>query len=371
MHHFEDLLDPKIWTDLGVTAFLLGLAVLAGWISTRLLLSILKRLARKTASKWDDVLLRHARRPAGLLLPLVFLNLVTPLLRLPEGGIRILTQAMNMLLIAACAYSLIAAVRLLRDLFLARHDVNVSDNLVARKVHTQVGVLEKIAVTIIILLTVAFMLMTIPGVRQIGVSLLASAGIAGIVIGLAAQKSIGTLLAGIQLALTQPIRVDDVVIVENEWGRVEEITLTYVVVRIWDLRRLILPVNYFLEQPFQNWTRVSADLLGTVFLHTDYTVPVDAIRTEFARLLKDHPLWDGKVCVVHVTDSKPGTLETRLLLSTRDASDGWGLRCHIREKMVEFLQREYPTALPRTRVELGGTFPGVSPGSREAPAPVG
>lgn len=367
MHYFEQLVSQGVWRDIAVSVLVLAVTLLLGNLTTRILLAVLTRIAKRTRFGWDNLALQHGHRPAGLLITLVFLNLALPLLRLPPGGMRFVTHGMSILFILAVAYGLVSTVRFLRSLFLLRYDVTSSDNLLARKMHTQIGVLEKVALTVIAILTFAFLLMTIPGVRQVGVSLLASAGIAGIVIGLAAQKSIGNLLAGIQLALTQPIRIDDVLIVEGEWGRVEEITLTYVVVRIWDLRRLVLPVTYFLEQPFQNWTRVSADLLGTVYLHTDYTVPIDAMRAEFERLVKPHPLWDEKVCVVHVTDSKPDVLETRFLLSTRNSSDGWELRCYVREKLVEFLQREYPGALPRTRVELNGPQQGkITP---EEPVP--
>lgn len=354
MHYFERLFGGVAWQDTLVSLALLLAAVACGWLTRVIIHAILTRLSKRTRFGWDDLALIHGRRPAGLLIMLFYLNIVSPLLRLPPGGMRFVTHAMNVLLILAIAYGLVSTVRFLKALFLLRYDVTLADNLLARKMHTQISVLEKVALTIIVILTLAFLLMTIPGVRQVGVSLLASAGIAGIVIGLAAQKSIGNLLAGIQLAITQPIRLDDVVIVEGEWGRVEEITLTYVVVRIWDLRRLVVPVTYFLEKPFQNWTREGSAILGSVFLHTDYTVPVDAVRAEFERLVKPHPLWNGEVCVMHVTDCKPSTLEIRLLVSTRDSGQGWDLRCHVREKMVEFLQRNYPEALPRTRVELEG-----------------
>jgi small-conductance mechanosensitive channel len=197
--------------------------------------------------------------------------------------------------------------------------------------------------------TVASMLMVFDSVRQFGASILASAGIAGIVIGFAAQRSIATLLAGFQIALTQPIRVDDVVIVENEWGRIEDITLTYVVVKVWDLRRLVVPINYFIEQPFQNWTRRSADILATVFLYVDYTIPVDALRGELTRILGASRYWDGKVNVLQVTDAKEHTLEIRALASAADASLAWDLRCEIREQLVAFVQRRHPESLPRVR----------------------
>jgi small-conductance mechanosensitive channel len=219
------------------------------------------------------------------------------------------------------------------------------------------------AVTIIGVFTLASMLMVFDSVRQFGASILASAGIAGIIVGFAAQRSIATLLAGFQIALTQPIRLDDVVIVENEWGRIEEITLTYVVVRVWDLRRLVVPITYFIEQPFQNWTRSSADILGTVFLYVDYGVPLDAIRVEFARILQASRYWDRKVSVLQVTDAKEHTLELRALASAADASLAWDLRCEIREKLIMFIQHTYPESLPRFRASFDARLANI-----EAPA---
>jgi small-conductance mechanosensitive channel len=175
---------------------------------------------------------------------------------------------------------------------------------------------------------------------------------ASVIIGLAAQKIFGNFLAGIQIAFTHPINLDDVVIVENEWGRIEEITLTYVVVRIWDLRRLILPISYFIEKPFQNWTRISADILGTVFIYTDYTISIEAVREELQRILKSSDKWDGKVCGLQVTNTTEHTMELRALMSAADASAAWDLRCEVREKILEFVQKNYPEALPKTRAEL-------------------
>jgi small-conductance mechanosensitive channel len=179
--------------------------------------------------------------------------------------------------------------------------------------------------------------MTFEKIRQFGISIMASAGVIGIIVGFAAQRSIATLFAGIQIAITQPIRLDDVVIVENEWGWIEEITLTYVVVRVWDLRRLVLPITYYIERPFQNWTRVSADILGTVFLYMDYTVPVRVIREELQKIVKGSALRDGKVCGVQVTDATQQTIEVRALVSAADSSKAWDLRCLVREKLLEFL----------------------------------
>ncbi len=364
MNHLNDWVAASAWKSLGISVLILSAAFACGFVLHRILFGILGRIAQKTS--WGEKTLTYTRKPSRILFPLLIINLVAPVLDLPERPLSFLNHILTILFIGSLAYLFVSMIHLLRDFLLSRHDIQAADNLRARKIYTQVHVLEKVLLTIVVVVSISFILMTFDSIRQIGVSLLASAGIAGIIIGIAAQKSIGTLLAGIQVALTQPIRLDDVVIVEGEWGRIEEITLTYVVVRIWDLRRLVLPITYFIEKPFQNWTRSSSELLGTVFIHTDYTVPVDAVRRELERIVKPHPLWDGKVCVVHVTDCKPWTLETRLLVSTRSSGDGWELRCHVREKMVAFLQKNYPGSLPKIRAELGGpTVPekeiGVSP----------
>ena len=206
----------------------------------------------------------------------------------------------------------------------------------------------------IIVVALSLILMSFESIRRIGVSLIASAGVAGIIIGFAAQKAIGTILAGIQIALSQPIRLDDVVIVENEWGRIEEINLTYVVVAIWDKRRLVLPTTYFIEKPFQNWTRNTSEILGTVFIYADYTLPVDAVRKELDRILDGNSLWDGEVKVVQVTDTTERTVEVRVLVSAKDSSTAWDLRVEVRERLLSFLQQRYPECLPKARLEMTG-----------------
>jgi Mechanosensitive ion channel len=251
----------------------------------------------------------------------------------------VVRNATSLLLIAVVAFILFQLVDAAASFVLNKHRIDVSDNLVARSIYTQVVVLKKVALTAIGIFTLASMLMVFDSVRQCGASILASAGIAGIVVGFAAQRSIATLLAGFQIALTQPIRLDDVVIVEGEWGRIEDITLTYVVVRVWDLRRLVVPITYFIEQPFQNWTRSSADILGTVFLYVDYAVPLDALRAELTRLLEASRYWDRKVNLLQVTDAKEHTLEIRALASAADASLAWDLRCEIREKWSRSFSR--------------------------------
>jgi small-conductance mechanosensitive channel len=275
----------------------------------------------------------------------------------PASSHELIKQAASLSLIAAVGFILYQLVNAGEEAVLNQFRIDVKDNLEARKVYTQVKVLKKIAVVVIVIFTAASMLMVFDSVRQLGTSILASAGVLGIIVGFAAQRSIATVLAGFQIALTQPIRLDDVVIVENEWGRIEEITLTYVVVLIWDHRRLVVPISYFIEKPFQNWTRVSADLLGSVFLFVDYTVPLKALRDELDRLLENSQRWDRKVKVIQVTDAKPNGMEVRVLVSALDAPTAWDLRCELREKLIDFLQRNHPQSLPRTRAELIQAIP--------------
>ena len=290
--------------------------------------------------------------PAFVLLIALVLQYGVPAFVVYEDLVVFAGRTGDILFIMAIAWGLITAIRTTRDRLLAKADLTLADNLEIRKIHTQYSILVRIAVFTIILIAISVTLMTFEGVRSIGISLFASAGVAGLIIGLAAQKALGTILAGLQIAITQPIRIDDVVIVENEWGWIEEIHLTYVVVRIWDLRRLIVPSTYFLDQPFQNWTRTSADILGTVFIYTDYTMPVAALRDELTRLLEANPMWDRKVNVLQVTDAREYTLEIRALMSASSSPRAWDLRVHVREKLIEFIQREYPECLPKTRVDV-------------------
>jgi small-conductance mechanosensitive channel len=241
----------------------------------------------------------------------------------------------------------------LDDVVAQHFDISAEDNLRARAVRTQVGLLRRVLVIAVGLLALAAALMRFEGFQAFGTGLLASAGVIGIIISIAAQRPLGNLVAGVQLALTQPIRVDDAVVVEGEWGTVEEITLTYVVVRIWDARRLVLPISHFFEHPFQNWTRTSAQIVGTVFLYVDYTAPVADIRRECERIVHESRHWDGRVCQLQVTDATERTLQLRAIMSASNAGQTWDLRCEVREKLVDFLQRAHPGALPRVRMEQG------------------
>jgi small-conductance mechanosensitive channel len=254
----------------------------------------------------EAALARHMKRPLRVFVPLFAVSLAVPILVPGAVGV---ARALAIVLVAAGAWAILAFFRAIEDVLLERFRIDVADNLEARKVHTQFELVRKILAVVVTVVAAALILMSFEAFRSVGTGLLASAGIAGLVLGLAAQKTLGNLVAGFQIAMTQPIRLDDVVVVEGEWGRIEEITLTYVVVRIWDLRRLVLPISYFIETPFQNWTRTSAEVLGTVFLHVDYMVPVEAVRSELRRILEASPHWDRNVCVVHVTGAGERTVE--------------------------------------------------------------
>jgi len=250
------------------------------------------------------------------------------------------------------SWIIIEVIRLLKKRLLDRYDLQFEDNLKSRKLHTQFNILERVVVFILIIVTIGLMLMSIDSIREIGIGVFASAGVAGIIVGLSAQKMVGAVLAGIQIAISQPFRIDDAVVVEGEWGWIEEINLTYVVVRIWDKRRLVLPTTYFLEKPFQNWTRTTADILGTVFIYADYSISVDVLREELDRLLDNTELWDKKVKVIQVTDTKQNYMEIRILVSASNSPKAFDLRVYIREKMIEFIQKNYPESLPKTRINI-------------------
>jgi len=238
------------------------------------------------------------------------------------------------------------------EIYLRRFRTDTEDNLLARKHVTQIRILQRVARTLLAIITVAAALMTLDSVRQYGVSLFASAGAAGLILGLAARPVLSNLLAGIQIAMTQPIRVEDQVVVEGETGWIETITSTYVVVRIWDLRRMIVPLTYFIEKPFQNWTYESAEQIGSVFLRVDYTVPVARLRQKLDEIVRQSPLWDGRVATLQVTDTTNEFVELRALVSARTPGQTWDLRCEVREKLVGFLQAEYHRASPLQGSEI-------------------
>ncbi len=334
---------------------LAGMAIALSFLVHYVIFKILKLIDRKSdAELWDAILSKGFQSTRYFLL-VIFLFIAKGVFVDAEGDKEsVISDILNISLIATFAWLLVSTVNIIRASMLSLYDTNVANNLHARKVHTQFRLLGNILKFVIVIIAIGLALMTFDGIRQFGVSLLASAGIAGIILGFAAQKLIATVLAGLQLAISQPIRLDDVVIVEGEWGKVEEMTLTYVVIAIWDKRRLVVPSTYFIEKPFQNWTRVSSDLLGTVFIYTDYRFPVDALREELKKIVAKSDLWDEKVAIVQVTDSKERTMEMRVLVSAKDSPTAWDLRVEVREKLIGFIQREYPEMLPVSRIEIQG-----------------
>lgn len=333
------------------TLWSLLIPILVGVIGHLFVYRILLALTRRTKSAMDNLCIKHCYRPFQWIIILLAIRLILPV-KIPEEYLLAAKQGLSLFFIGLISFLLVKATYVLDEYVISRFDIDQKDNLRARKIRTQLNVLKRIVIVVVCILALGMMLMTFEKFRQLGTTILASAGIIGIVVGMAAQRTIGTFIAGLQIAFTQPIRIDDVVIVENEWGRIEEITLTYVVVKIWDLRRLVVPITYFIEKPFQNWTRVTADLLGTVYIYVDYTVPVEAVRAELQKILKDSELWDGKVCVLQVTNTSEHTIELRALMSAQDASTAWTLRCHVREKLVEFIQKNYPESLPKLRASF-------------------
>jgi small-conductance mechanosensitive channel len=346
-----DLLQRDPWL---ATAALALLAVVAALIAHAVAGGILRRAARAAGALVVHGILVAIKRPAGAVLPLQVVWQLAPDTLTFIGNVR---HVNGLLLIGALTWFAMAAIRGMADGVIARHPVDVEDNFHARRIHTQARVLARTAMVIALIAGIAMALMTFPGARQVGASLLASAGVLGIVAGLAARPVFSNLIAGLQLALAQPIRLDDVLIVQGEWGRVEEITGSYVVLRIWDQRRLIIPLQWFIENPFQNWTRTSSELLGTVFLNLDFMTPMDALRAEAQRIVEAAPEWDRRVFAVQVTDTTERTMQVRVLVSAADSGKAFDLRCRLREGLIAWLAREHPQSLPVARQENRGSAP--------------
>ena len=357
---FKEFFDKLL--DLGLFTALLWFVMRL----TRILETHLVAWAGKEKSKFYELLAPLLGKSLRIIVPVVGIIFALPVLNLPDQYSDILAKGSSILIILSIAWILLGSVNVGVNVLMAKHDLTLADNLHARKMYTQVNLLGKVLQVMIGLCTIAVILMLFQQVRHIGTSLLASAGIVGIVAGIAAQQTLANLFAGFQIAFAQPIRQADVVVVEGEWGTIEEITLTYVVVHIWDDRRLILPLSYFIQKPFQNWTRASSQLLGSILIWVDYSFPVDEGRQALKPIIEGNPLWDKRFWNLQVSDASEKTMQLRILATSADSSKSWDLRCKIREDFIAYIQTHHPQSLPRLRAEMEGVSgdnqpPGQSP----------
>jgi small-conductance mechanosensitive channel len=333
---------------------------------------LLRRSAAGHGRTVVDSLIRNTHRPNQFLLPLAAAEIAASIVPLPALLRSTILHAAGIALVLAVAWLLIRLVDVLEDALLARYQMDVADNLRARQIHTQVDVLRRVTIVMVAVLAVGSVLLSFDQVRAAGAGVLASAGVVGIIAGIAVTPMASNVVAGLQIAITQPIRVDDVVVVAGDWGRIEEIHLTFVVVRVWDLRRLIVPISYFTHNPFENWTRVTADIMGWVYIEVDYTAPIEALRRHLGEVVAASPDFDGKFWNLQVTNLGRETVQLRALVTSADSSKSWNLQCEVREKMLGFLQENYPQALPRVRTEVGwaaGDGNGQAPSEPRARGP--
>ncbi|GAB0119112.1 mechanosensitive ion channel family protein [Acidisoma sp. 7E03] len=339
---------PYLWSTFILLAAA-GIGLLLHWLTLRLFKRF--RPPRKVRT-FFELFVENTTGPSRVAYVLFFLGAALPSLSYSIETTLVLAHLLAVAFVLLVGWTAIRAIEILASLYLARFRTDIDDNLLARKHLTQIRILKRAGAILIGVVTIGIALMTFNAVRQYGISLFASAGAASLVVGLAARPLLTNLIAGVQIAITQPIRLEDAVIVEGEWGWIEEIASTYVVVRLWDWRRMVLPISYFLEKPFQNWTRESAALIGTVYLYVDWRVPVQAMRDKLAEIAAESPLCDGRVVNLQVSDARESVIELRCLVSARTAPQCWDLRCEVREKMIDYLQREHPYALPHTRVTM-------------------
>ncbi len=348
-HLLSDLRWAPPWM---ATGLILVVCLALAWALQALGYRLAQRLVGTRGARFWPSFVNRTRGPvifAALMLAVAAAATLSPI---SAHSAALARQGLLIGVVVLTGWVVISAMQAASALYLRRYRMDVEDNLLARKHRTQALILERILASLLWVLTLAFALMTVPGVKQWGVSLLASAGAAGIIAGLALQPFLTNIFAGVQIAMTQPIRLDDAVIVENEWGWIEEITTTYVVVRLWDWRRMVLPLTYFIQKPFQNWTRESASLIGTVMLYVDYATPVQVLRDKLKEIAAASPLWDRQVVNLAVTDFSERAMQVRCLVSARNAGQTFDLRCEVREKMIAFLQAHYPEALPLQRGTL-------------------
>ena len=334
-----------------VIAIVLAVFVGGGSIVHEIVFAVLRRVVKNRDVFWRGVVER-GRAKLRVMMMIIAIGIGVTVSPMDPGPSMQIRSVLVFAFILTLGWLASGVLDMWTVMHLRRFNMAAEDNLIARKHYTQTRILQRVAKVLLIIVTVGLALMTISGFRQWGVSLLASAGVVGIIAGLALQPVLTNLLAGIQIALTQPIRIDDAVIVENEWGNVEEITSTYVVIKLWDWRRMVLPLSYFITKPFQNWTRENARLIGTAMFYVDYEAPIDKLRAGFEAIVRNSKLWDGDVQVMQVTDITERVMQVRCLASARSAPVAFDLRCEIREKLMAFMRDECPEALPRDRVDL-------------------
>jgi small-conductance mechanosensitive channel len=344
-------------------AIVVGVLVLAA-IGQGASYFVLRRRAAEPRQAVARSFIRNTHRPIQLLLPFGAAAVATAIVPLP-GGLRAdLLHAISIALILAGSWLLVRLTYILEDALLVRYQGDAKDTLRARQLETQIHVLRRLSVAVGAVIGIGGVLLTFPQARVAGAGLLASAGVVGVIVGLALTPIVTNLAAGLQIAISQPIRLDDVVVVNDYWGRIEEIHLTYVVIKVWDLKRVIVPVSYLTQNPFENWTRSPSNLLGYVYIEVDYTMPVEALREHLGEVVRASPDWDGQVWNLQVTNLGHETVQLRALMSSSDSTTSWNLQCAVREKALAFLQDSYPSALPRVRTEVGWAH-----GDGEAPRP--
>ncbi|WP_025763954.1 mechanosensitive ion channel family protein [Dyadobacter tibetensis] len=346
MNKFLEIFDYEKSPWLGIL-----LSLIAGIILSYSLIMVIKATARRKDWPWVRVIYQNQTNVLYFFIPLTIITAVTKAYSAVAPTYGVMYAISKVALIAVTTWLAVRIVVIIEKYLLEKLDFANEDNLHARRLFTKIKFIKRIVVILMLILGLSILLMSFESVRQYGVGILTSAGIFSVIIGFAAQKSLANLLAGIQIAFTQPIKIDDVVIVEGEWGRIEEINLTYVVVNIWDMRRLVLPITYFVDRPFQNWTRNDSALIGSAFFRLHLRADLPVLREELHKILQETPLWDGKVWALQVTDTKDHLMEVRAIMSGRNSSITFDLRCHVREKLIEFMVQHMPEALPKFHIE--------------------
>ena len=345
--------DEPYWWVL----IILATSILLGILIRLIFYASLRTYAKRENSKVVQLVLQNLDRRTMFFFPLLVFWMLQPIVHLPQPYDELLHKVTLALLFINFGLLLLKLLGVIEDFSRIYYQGQHHNYLKERKVRTQIEFFKRVTGVLILLLVLASVLLTFESVRKIGATILTSAGVIGVIIGVAAQKTLANLIAGIQIAFTQPIKIDDAVIVENEWGTIEEITLTYVIVRVWDKRRIILPITYFVEHPFQNWTRSSAELIGAIILYVDYSLPLDEMCNQLSTILKEEPLWDEQTKVIQVTDTTEYTMIIWVLESSDSAPGTWTLRCSVREKLISYIQIQHPEALPKLRMSLPESRP--------------